>query len=141
MGEGERTADTGHPENAATQPASDLGVVGGDEVARDLAVEEVSLDSSLSSDVIKDIVRGEKASSRNGLLAGLAVILLGAVLLLAGVSGAVDITFAGGGANGHIVTSAIGVIVVLLGGAIIYATRYKVVTNPVRKDPGHRRGR
>jgi hypothetical protein len=104
--------------------------------AREYGIEEVTIDSSAPGSLNKIILEGERSSARNGLIVGLVVILVGVALLIVGVTGTVDITFASGGTNGHLVTSALGIVVALIGAGIIYVTRYRVSTNPPRKDGG-----
>jgi hypothetical protein len=91
-----------------------------------LAVEEVEIDPSLPSEVIEDIVAGEKTSAKVGGILGFIVIVIGAVLLILGVSGSVDLTFSNGTTSGHLVTGAVGIVISIIGGCIMYFTRYRV---------------
>lgn len=90
------------------------------------SIDEVKLHREHSDAVTKDILKGERDYSKWGLIAGLIVVGLGVVLLLGGVAGAVDISFSNGATNGRLVTSAVGVVVIIVGAWVINATRYRV---------------
>jgi hypothetical protein len=91
-----------------------------------IGAQEVTVDPALPPEVIRDIVQGEKTSAKVGRVVGVLVMPIGVALLVLGVSAQVDLTFSSGGANAHFVTGAVGVVVILVGAGIIYATRYRV---------------
>lgn len=97
---------------------------------RTYGVEHVTINPALPENAMNAIIEGEQRAARNGLVVGAIVVLLGVVLLILGVAGSVDITVTHGGSSGHLVTGAVGIVIALIGLAIIYATRYRVHTSP-----------
>jgi hypothetical protein len=63
-----------------------------------------------------------------GLISGLVAIIAGVVLIALGSSGSVDITLSSGSTSGRLVTSSLGVVLVLVGAFIVRATRPHVET-------------
>jgi hypothetical protein len=102
----------------------------------DFSVESVEFPSDLPPGVQKRLIRGEERSARRGAMIGALVIVLGILLLILGASGAVELSVKVGEFSGHLVTGALGIVVVLLGGFIIWATRQRVKVTGGHADRG-----
>lgn len=99
-------------------------------------IAEVSVDpTGLPPETLDRIVKAESTKMLAGLVAGLVVIGLGVALLILGVAGQVDFEFTKDDTNAKLSTAAVGVVVALIGLAIIWITRFKLV---VGKRKGNR---
>jgi hypothetical protein len=88
-------------------------------------IEETRLDKSTTPEVQKAALAAERGYSILGLVAGVLLAIIGAVLIVLGFTGAVDITFQSGKNSGHIVTGSLGVVFLIVGGIVIYVTRFR----------------
>lgn len=98
-----------------------------DEVKR-FDVEEIDFDVSTSEPVIREAIAKEYSYARLGLITGSLVVAVGALFIVLGYSGAVDITFQAGSDAGHIATGSLGVILAFIGLGILFWTRPKIRT-------------
>ena len=92
----------------------------------DLEAEEVELDPTLSDEVQKEVLRGERLYAILGLVVGGLVLVAGIVLIVLGFSGSVEFGFTVGDASAHVTTGVVGIVVMVIGAGIVWATRYRV---------------
>jgi hypothetical protein len=89
-------------------------------------VEEVIIDAEVDPTIIARAIETARQIALVGLGVGLICIISGVVLLVLGVSGAVTWTVSGLGASSELQTSATGVVIAVVGLAVIYITRLNV---------------
>lgn len=87
--------------------------------------EEVILEN-VSSEVAQTTAAGEGKRAMTGLIIGGVIAVLGVLLIILQVSGAVDLKLHVGSLSANVTTSVIGIIVILFGVVIIWATRAKI---------------
>lgn len=87
--------------------------------------EEVTL-KKVSSEVAQAAAAGEGRRALIGLIIGGVVAGLGVLLIFLQVSGAVDLKLHVGSLSANVTTSVVGLVVVLFGLGIIWATRAKI---------------
>jgi hypothetical protein len=95
-------------------------------IGEDLELEELELDTPLDAATASDAIRREYRYATLGLIVGTIVVLAGVVLIVLGFTGAVDITFQSGKNSGKVTTGSLGIVVVLVGAAILVLTRPRV---------------
>lgn len=78
-------------------------------------------------EVAEILTKAEQKNAFGGLVVGLIIIVLGVLLLLLGISGMVDFEIANGETKAKLSTGAVGAVVALIGLAVIYFTRMRVV--------------
>jgi hypothetical protein len=88
--------------------------------------EEVKLDPGMDKTVQKQAIKEEARSAARGLVVGLIVIVLGALLTWAGVTGLVDLQLEGLGLNARVANAGPGVVAMLIGLFIIWRTSFRV---------------
>lgn len=75
---------------------------------------------------VNDAVRNEQSKGNKGLIIGALIILAGIVMIFGGITGSVDLVVKSGGTSLHITTAVVGVVVALIGLAVIIVTDPKV---------------
>jgi hypothetical protein len=75
---------------------------------------------------LDDATKREQTRGHWGLIGGLVVIFAGIAMIFGGVTGSVDLVFESGGTSLHIATAVIGVVVCVIGLAVIIVTEPKV---------------
>jgi hypothetical protein len=98
-------------------------------------VESVDIPSDLSPDLQKTIFKDERDNARRGLIIGSLAILAGVILIILGATATVDLTFSGGDSEGHLITGSVGLVIALIGLAVIFFTRYRVKVRPAKSGP------
>jgi hypothetical protein len=88
-------------------------------------IEEIKLGPDVPDDVKKVAIAREFGYAWGGLLIGLVVVIIGAVLVFGEKSGLVDLSFKGLGIDSHLQTAVVGVVVLVVGVLIIVLTRPK----------------
>lgn len=86
----------------------------------------------LSKEVILQVLRGMQAYAMLGLVLGVLIALGGIALIALGFTGSVDITFQSGSSNGHIATGSLGIVVTIVGAAIVRFTKPHGEVTPTR---------
>jgi hypothetical protein len=89
-------------------------------------IEEVEIDRRQPIDVQKRIVEAEKENASQGRLTGLLILLVGVLLTLAGVTGAVDLKLSGLGLSGNLGNAAPGVVLMVIGLFVIWRTNLRI---------------
>lgn len=110
------------PEEAGNE---DPKVSPNDDVVK-FEVDEIEFHENTPESVVKEGIAREYNYARLGLIVGALTVALGAVLIVLGYSGSVDITFKAGSNTGHVVTGSLGVVIALVGFGILFWTRPKV---------------
>src|SRR5437773_188830 len=87
-------------------------------------IEEVELDPSVPSDVQKAALEAQSRYSQMGLVLGVIVVVGGVVLTALGYSGSVSIAFEDGTRKAKLVTGSLGVVIALIGLAVVWFTRF-----------------
>ncbi len=86
----------------------------------------VNVDPTAPSEIQQQATAGERFYALAGMAVSALLAVAGVVLVILGFSGSVDFGFTVGGASAHVVTGSIGIVVVIVGAGIIWATRYTV---------------
>lgn len=99
-----------------------------DEQLEEAEVGEIEIEASdnIPPAVIEEAVKMEGRYALLGLLLGAIMIVAGLVFIVLGFSASIDITVEGGGTKGHIVTGSLGLVLAIVGSAVVYYTRYRV---------------
>jgi hypothetical protein len=77
--------------------------------------------------LIKVIVDREYGYGNVALILGWIVVIAGAVMIIVGIAGAVDLTFDVGDTKIHLKTAVVGIVMAVIGAAIILSTRPKII--------------
>jgi hypothetical protein len=91
--------------------------------------------------VLTTTLKNMQAYGMLGLVLGVIIVIGGLVLIVLGFTGSVDITFASGSSKGHIATGSLGIVVTLVGGAIVFFTKPRGEITAARVVRRSRRGR
>lgn len=94
--------------------------------SRQFQTEEIEIDRRLAPEVQKQLINTEADNARTGRMVGLLVILIGVILMIAGVTGAVDLKLSGLGLNVQVANAAPGVVVALIGLVIVWRTNLTI---------------
>ncbi len=98
-----------------------------DEEGETFESEEVEYDPSKVPPAIqKKLVEAERSNSRIGLIFGLVMVILGVGLVIYGAAGATDLEIKSAAETIKVTKAAPGVILIVLGAAVILYTRFKV---------------
>jgi hypothetical protein len=89
-------------------------------------VEEVEFDVRTPEPVMREGIANEYRYAKLGLIVGALAMAVGAVFIVLGYTGSVDITFQSGSSKGHIVTGSLGIVIALIGAGVLVWTRPKV---------------
>ena len=89
-------------------------------------VDEIEFHENAPESAIKEGIAKEYSYARLGLIIGALTIAIGAVLIVLGYSGSVDITFQAGKNTGHVVTGSLGIVIALIGLGVLFWTRPKI---------------
>ena len=108
--------------------------------ARDSGVEELELDAGLPPEIIATGIKAQRTYSVLGLVLGAIIVLGGVILIALGFTGSIDIGFHLGETSGHVVTGSLGIVLALIGGLAIWATRFKVTVTRSSKNRRRRSG-
>jgi len=92
----------------------------------DIDVEELVVEGEISDKRLGELAKREWLYAVFGMILGAVLILAGIVLTALGVSASVDVTFQHGSTGGRVVTGAVGVVAIAIGGAIVYFTRLQI---------------
>ena len=76
--------------------------------------------------VQENLIKAERENASSGRTAGIFVIVLGALLMVAGIAGAVDLTLEGLGMKAKAAKAAPGIVLMLVGLFIIWRSNLKV---------------
>lgn len=91
-------------------------------------IEEVEIDAGdgVRPGTIDKAVTLENVYAIIGLVFGVIIVLAGVALIAFGFTGSVDIAFESGETKGHLATSALGIVLVIIGAAIVYFTKPRI---------------
>ena len=91
-------------------------------------IEEVQIDPNLPPEAQKQIISAEVENAKKGRAFGLLILLLGIILTLVGATGVVDLKLSGFGLNANVAKAGPGVVLMLIGLAVIALTNLKITT-------------
>jgi hypothetical protein len=91
-------------------------------------VEEIRLPPDAPPQTVDRAIRSTQLIALIGLLVGSIIILAGIVLLLLGLTSNVELTVAGEGVSAKVQTASVGVVVALIGLAVVWLTRQRVLS-------------
>lgn len=91
-------------------------------------IQEVSVTvpNGVPSRILEEAIKGERQNATRGLIAGVAVILIGAILVILGATGNIGWTFKVPGMSSELSNASPGVVAMILGFLIIWTTRFQV---------------
>jgi hypothetical protein len=96
----------------------------------DFPVEEVDIDSSVSSEVQLAALKAERRFATFGLFAGLLLCVAGVLLVVLGSTGTVEIALGAGKDGAKIVTDSLGVVLAFLGVFLAWRLRLRYRIRP-----------
>ena len=89
-------------------------------------IEEVQIEPSQSPDVQKSIIGEESKHSKRGLITGCVFIMVGVLFIILNIAGAVNIRLVVTGLSAQVDKASPGIVVILVGLAIIWLTRLQI---------------
>jgi len=87
----------------------------------------------LPEGILRSLIASEYKSANIAAAIGGVVAIAGAIMVILGISGAVDLDFDIGSNNFHLKTSVVGFAMAVIGGLIIILTRPKLIWDTVKR--------